>query len=128
MENWMVSLGVALAGSVAMFAVLKANVKRLVKATDEQAENLVLINKFVNEKRPLLDYLSKSKKEVVRRLDNQRDDLTALKEKSGQSPSMRDVREEFVTKEIFRQMQNHFDDRFKRIEDGLSKILTKLEK
>ena len=40
---------------------------------------------------------------------------------------MKEVRDEFVTKELFLQMQKHMDERFDNIGTTLSKILDKLE-
>lgn len=93
MESWMVSFGLALAGGIGIFAVLRSNVQRLAKVSDK----------------------------IV-------DDITSIEKKMVQFSSMREVREEFVSKELFAQMQKHFDDRFKRVENGITKILTKLEK
>ena len=55
-------------------------------------------------------------------------DIIKIKEQVGKLASIREVRQEFVSKEMFTQIRQHFDDEFKRLELGLNKILTKLEK
>lgn len=93
METWMVSLGLALIGGISISAVLRSNVQRLSKSSE-----------------------------------NHDNDITSLKEKIMLMASIREVREEFVSKEMFSQMRKHFDDKFERLERGLNKILTKMEK
>jgi hypothetical protein len=100
MESWMVSTVIALVAFVSTFAVLKTNVQRLNKVQDEN----------------------------LKKIDNQHDDLIVLKEKISRAPNMRDVRTEFVSKEFLTQMQKNIDDKFERLESGINKILTKLEK
>jgi hypothetical protein len=41
---------------------------------------------------------------------------------------MKEVRDEFVSKEMFHQMQKHIDEKFDKLEMGLAKILDKLER
>ncbi len=56
------------------------------------------------------------------------DNLTLIKGQIVQLATMREVRQEFVSKEMFAQMQSHFDDKFNRLERGVNKILEKMEK
>ena len=51
-----------------------------------------------------------------------------LNTKFSSKPTMEAVRSEFVSKELFKAMEKHFDMRFQNIENGLKKILDKLEK
>ena len=62
-----------------------------------------------------------------RKLDSHSNALTGLQEHVGQVPSMKEVRDEFVTKELFLQMQKHMDEKFDNLDKGLAKILDKLE-
>lgn len=89
----MVSLGIAVITVIAVFAVLRANVQRLIKKSDDHTN-----------------------------------DLTLIKNQMVKFASMKEVREEFVSREVFTQIQRHFDDKFKRLEGGVNKILEKLEK
>lgn len=127
MENWMISMGIALVGVISTFAVLRANVQRLNEVNKDQAKKLEDAEKFINEKRPMLEHLSKSEEQFFKRMNAQGDDLTSLKEKISQAPTMKEVRAEFVSKELFLQMQKHIDEKFDRLENGIQKILTKLE-
>lgn len=99
MESLAISVGVAMTGTVATFAVLKSNVQRMVETS----------------------------KELSRKIDGHSNSLAEMKEKINQSPTMKEVRDEFVTKEVSRQIQKHIDEKFDQVDKGLVKIFNKLD-
>ena len=127
MESWIVSVAIALVGVVSVFAVMRANVNSLNEENKEQAKKLEQLEKFRNENEPVIAHLSKVEGLMFTKIDLHSELLTALKEQVGQAPSMKEVRDEFVTKELFLQMQKHMDEKFDHLDRGLGKILDKLE-
>ena len=114
MESWIVSVVVALVGVVSTFAVMRSNVHRLNETNKEQAKKLEELEKFRNENAPVIAHLSKVEDSMFAKIDSHSESLTSLKEQVGQVPSMKEVRDEFVTKELFLQMQKHMDEKFDR--------------
>ena len=127
MESWMVSIAVALVGVVSTFAVLRSNVNRLNETNKEQEKKIEQLERFRNEKSPVIAHLSKVEGLMFAKIDSHSEALTSLKEQVSQAPSMKEVRDEFVTKELFLQMQKHMDEKFDNLDKGLAKILDKLE-
>lgn len=137
LEGTMVSLGVAGAGVVATFAILKSKVADSIERDKEQdkrfddyeanqSKKIHTLEAFMNEKAPLLDHLSKSENAIFNKLDNYGKDIVALQQKVGQAPTMKEVRDEFVSKEMFKQLEKHMDEKFSKLEMGLSEILKEL--
>jgi CHASE3 domain sensor protein len=137
LEGTMISLGVAAAGVVATFSVLKSKVtdsierdkeqdKRFEEYQQHQSKKIHSLEAFMNEKAPLLDHLSKSENAIFNKLDNYGKDIVALQQKVGQAPTMKEVRDEFVTKEMYLQMKEHIDEKFSKLELGLVDILKEL--
>ena len=127
MESWIVSVAIALVGVVSVFAVMRANVNSLNEENKEQAKKLEQLEKFKSENVPVIKHLSNVENLAFKKIDNHSNLLTSLREQIGQVPSMREVRDEFVTKELFLQMQKHMDEKFDHLDKGLGKILDKLE-
>ena len=127
MESWIVSVVIALVSVVSVFAVMRANVNSLNEENKEQAKKLEQLEKFKSENVPVIKHLSNVENLAFKKIDNHSNLLTSLKEQIGQVPSMREVRDEFVTKELFLQMQKHMDENFSRLGEGLRKVLDKLE-
>ena len=127
MESWMVSVAVALVGVVSTFAVLRSNVNRLNETNKEQAKKLEEVDEFRNKNAPVIAHLSKVQDLMFAKIDAHSESLTSLKEQVTQAPSMKEVRDEFVTKELFLQMQKHMDEKFDHLDKGLAKILDKLD-
>ena len=137
LESWMISLGIAGAGVVATFAVLKSKVADSMERDKEQddrfrefqkhnSEKLHTLEAFMNEKAPLLDHLSKSENAIFSKLDDYGKGIVELQQKVSQAPTMKEVRDEFVTKEMYLQMKEHIDEKFSKLELGLSEILKEL--
>jgi phosphopantetheine adenylyltransferase len=127
-ESWMVSLIIAFIGAVSSFAVIKQKVNEGGSKDREQDDRLKTLEKFMNEKTPFLDHLSKVENAYGKKLDDHSNALVEVKEKITQAPTMTEVRNEFVSKEMFKQMEKHIDEKFDKLENGIEKILTKLEK
>ena len=127
-EGWMVSLIIALIGVISSFSVIKQKVNEGGSKDTEQDERLKVLEKFMNEKTPFLDHLSKVENAYGKKLDEHSNALVEVKEKITQAPTMTEVRNEFVSKEMFKQMEKHIDEKFDKLENGIEKILYKLEK
>ena len=128
MESWMVSLVIALVGVVSSFAVIRQKVNEGGNKDQEQDKRLTELEKFMNEKNPMLNHFSKIEEGYGKKLDNHSRDITELQQKITQTPTMTEVRNEFVTKEMFKQMEKHIDEKFDKLESGIEKILNKLDK
>ncbi len=137
LESTLVSIGVVAAGVIGTFAVLKTKVNDSVERDKEQDKKfedyqtyqnkrMNTLEAFMNEKAPLLEHLSKSENAIFNKLDNYGKDIVTLQQKIGQAPTMKEVREEFVTKEMYIQMKEHIDEKFSKLELGLSEILKEL--
>lgn len=128
MESWMVSLVIALVGVVSSFAVIRQKVNEGGNKDQEQDKRLTDLEKFMNEKNPMLNHFSKIEEAYGKKLDTHSRDITELQQKITQTPTMTEVRNEFVTKEMFKQMEKHIDEKFDKLESGIEKILNKLDK
>ncbi len=132
MESWMISLIIVIAGVVSTFAVIRQKVNEGGDKDFEQDKRLTNLEKFMNEKTPMINHLinhfNKTEEAYGKKLENHSTRLTELQEKITQTPTMNEVRTEFVTKEMFKQMEKHIDEKFDKLESGIEKILSKLEK
>ncbi|MDY0124500.1 hypothetical protein, partial [Sulfurimonas sp.] len=97
----------------------------------EQDDRLKQLEKFVDSNAPLLVHFSKAENSVLSKLDSCSSDIIKLQQQINQSPTMKEVRDEFMTKEMFRQVEKHIDTRFDTFEkkfdslnDGLKEILS----
>jgi hypothetical protein len=118
MESWMISLGIALLGYVAMFVTTKSQTQQ----NSKDIEKLQNIN--VSHKKE--DDIAHGS--IFTKLDIANEVLAEHKVKLGTAPTMEQVRAEFVSKEMFKQMEKHIDEKFDKLENGIDKILNKLEK
>ncbi len=107
MESWVISLIIAFAGVLATFAVTKNKVEN----NDKQIEAIFKILKSLGEK-----------------VDTHSESLSEYKVEIKSTVSMKEVRAEFVSKELFKQMEKHIDEKFDKLENGIEKILNKLGK
>ncbi|MBL0703213.1 MAG: hypothetical protein JJV95_04450 [Sulfurospirillum sp.] len=124
MESWILSLVIALVGVVSSFAVIKQKVNEGVLKDTEQDIILKEIEKFMNERSPYLDHLFRFEIEMKKKTENHTSQIVKLQQ---ETLTMTEVRNEFVSKEMFRQMEKHIDEKFVKLENGIEKILTKLE-
>lgn len=122
------SIGIASVGLIASYAVMKSNVTKQMELSKEHTALIQALNKFMNEKQPLLSHLSKTENEVSAKLESMGKDIVSLQMQLKQTPTMKEVRLDFVSKEVFLQMEKHFDEKFDLLQAGIYKILDKLEK
>lgn len=129
MESWMVSLGIAVTGAIAAFAVTRhlvssqgAEIKALKEAHKSLRETEVKeLKTFKDEKLPLLNHLSRAEDFLKEKTDKQSEDIVFLKEKVNNAATMKEVRIEFVSKELFLAMEKHIDSRFGHLEKSMDK-------
>ena len=146
MQGWEISLAIALVGIISTFAVQKQKVadsiirdtelderfKEYKASTDKVITDL---QKFKNESVPAIEHFSRMETSYGKKIDYQAQEITKLNQQITQSPTMKEVRDEFVTKEMYKQMQKHIDEKFDKMEasqdktnEMLNKILIRLEK
>lgn len=107
MESWMISIVIASVGVISSFAITKNKVEN----NDKQIEAVFKILKGLGEK-----------------VDMHSESLSEHKVEIKSTVSMKEVRAEFVSKELFKQMEKHIDKKFDKLESGIEKILNKLAK
>ena len=127
MESWMVSLFLAVAGVVSTFSVLKTNVSRLNDIIKELEGKIQTLEKAINENSPVINHLSKTEDIIGAKVEAHSINITGLKEKVDQTPRMKDIRAEFVSKELFLRTEKGVEDKFDAVNNTLNKILDKLE-
>jgi len=62
------------------------------------------------------------------KIDELNTEIAEHKVRLGNAPNMEQVRAEFVSKEMFKQMEKHIDEKFDKLENGIEKILDKKKK
>ncbi len=127
MESWMITLGLTLAGLVAGYAVMKNTVSNSVEADIQQDVKISELDKFMNSTLPAIEHYSRIEIAYGRKIDYFDRELIELKTKMSQSPTMKEVREEFVSKEVYLQMEKHIDEKFHGLQSGISDILKELK-
>jgi predicted RND superfamily exporter protein len=127
MMGAIISLIIAIITAIATYAVMRNNVDRLVKENEKQKADIDNLEKFKNENAQRIEYLMKACDELKLKAQDQSESITSLKEKVAQAPTMKEVRQEFVSKEMFNQMQKHIDEKFQMVQSGIQKILEKLD-
>ena len=123
----MLNIAIAFVGVVSSFTVIKYKVNEGGSKDKEQDERLKELEKFMNEKSPYLDHLFRFETEMKKKAESHTSEIVKLQQEITQTPTMTEVRNEFVSKEMFKQMEKHIDGKFETLEYGLEKILTKLE-
>lgn len=118
MESWMISLGIGLLTYVSMFVTLK-------NKTDQHSTDIKDLREKNDRHKREDDSLHEK---MFDKLDDVNQELATHKVKLGNAPTMEQVRAEFVTKEMFKQMEKHIDEKFDKLESGIEKILNKLDK
>jgi len=137
MEGWMVSVTISIVSFIVTFAaafgVLKYRANESKKKDEDQDEKIDILLKFMNTNTPVLVHFNKVEEAYGKKLDHSLKNITELQQQITQTPTMREVRTEFMSKEIFRQFEKHIDKRFDSFEkkfdtlaDGQSEILSEL--
>ena len=119
----MISVVLSITTIVASWAVMKANVSKMMSSSENHHNQLETLNKFMNEKRPLLEHFSKTENRMLDDISNVTKDVVALDIQIHQAPTMKEVREEFASKEFVAQMEKHIDEKFLTVNSGIEKIL-----
>ena len=127
-EGWMISLIIALITLVASYAVMKSNVSKSAKTIESLVAQSEKLTEFMNAKLPLLNHLSKKENFTDGKIESMGKEIVELRTQLAQVPTMRDVREGFVSKEIFLQMEKHMDEKFDGLQVMLMKVLANQEK
>lgn len=123
-----ISLIIAIVGAVATYAVMRNNVDRLVKENEKLKTDFAELEKFKNETKPQFYAMTKACDEIKDKQAEQSQIIAQLKEQIAQAPTMKEVRQEFVTKEMFKQMEKHIDEKFSLVQHGIDEILKKLDR
>ncbi len=123
----MLSIAFAIATLIAGYAVMRSNVSKGMDVDKAQDEKIEVLEKFMNEKKPLLTHLSKVEEAYGKKIDCQAKELIELKTKLASVPSMKEVRAEFVSKEVYLQMEKHIDEKFAGLQNGIKQILDEVK-
>lgn len=117
MESWQVSVVIGVVTYISIFVTLK-------NRTEQNTLDIKDI-KDKSEHRRKEDEVLRGR--MFDKLDDVNQEIATHKVRLGNAPTMEQVRTEFVTKEMFKQMEKHIDEKFDKLENGIDKILTKLE-
>ena len=117
MESWMISLAIAICASIATFITIKNSATQNAKDIEKIQETSIQ-HKREEDKLHIA---------LFEKIDKANETLAEHKVKLGASPTMENVRAEFVSKEMFKQMEKHIDEKFDKLESGIEKILDKSE-
>lgn len=126
-ESWMINLFLGLVTFAAAWGYTKSRVQSLVDENKTQFEQIEALQEFKNKNQPVIDHLSKVEEAYGKKIDMLGKEVVELKTKLANVPTMEQVRSEFVTKEMFKQMEKHIDEKFGDQKIMLGKILDKLE-
>lgn len=126
-EGWMVSVFFGVVTIVSGYAVHRNTVAKQGEKIEKQDKKIEELEKFKNEKTPLLMHLSKVEEAYGKKIDFLAKENVELKTKIANVPTMEEVRNEFVSKEMYYQMQKHIDEKFQDQNRLLGKILNKIE-
>jgi len=118
MESWMVSV---IIGALTYFSMLVT----MKNKTDQHSLDIKEIKEKDERHKKEDDNLHAKLFDKINELNKE---VSRHKVIIANSPTMEQVRNEFVTKEMFKQMEKHIDEKFDKVENGVDKILSKLEK
>ncbi len=117
MESWQVSVIIGVITYISIFVTLK-------NKTEQNTSDIKDL-RDKNDRHKKEDYILHGK--IFYKLDDVSQEIATHKVRLANAPTMEQVRTEFVTKEMFKQMEKHIDEKFDKLENGIDKILTKLE-
>jgi hypothetical protein len=127
LESWIISVFIAIIGVVSSVSVMKQKVNEGGSKDTEQDVRLKELEKFMNEKSPYLDHLSRFETAMKQKAESHTSKIVKLQQEMTQTPTMTEVRNEFISKELFKQMEKYINDKFVTVQRGIDKILEKLE-
>ncbi|WGK69471.1 hypothetical protein P0082_01025 [Candidatus Haliotispira prima] len=109
----------------------KENLEKVLEDTKENLEkvnNKVLaLENFRSESQSFVKDFPGAKTAMFKRLDSHAQLLTSLREQLMGVPSMKDVRLDFVSKDVYDQLVKYLDKQLVLIGIGISKILDRIE-
>lgn len=117
MESWQVSIIMGVITYISIFVTLKNKTEQNISDIKDLKDK--------SERHKKEDDTIHSK--MFDKVDDLNQEIATHKVRLGNAPTMEQVRAEFVTKEMFKQMEKHIDEKFDKLESGIDKILTKLE-
>lgn len=80
------------------------------------------LKEFMNSNKPMLQHFSRIENAYGNKIDEHSGAIVELHQKTSQAPTMNEVRAEFVSKEMFTQMEKHIDEKFNKLDNELDKI------
>ncbi|WP_373073875.1 hypothetical protein [Sulfurimonas sp.] len=118
MEGWQVSVVLGLITYISIFVTVR-------NKTDQHSKDIEKMQvSSTNHKKDDEKLHSK----LFDKIDELNTEIAEHKVRLGNAPTMEQVRAEFVSKEMFKQMEKHIDEKFDKLENGIDKILDKLDK
>lgn len=113
----LVSVGLAFLTYVSVFITMK-------NKTDQHTEEIKAIraNAVAHHKED-----SNTHDTMYIKIDKLNSEVAEHKVRLANAPTMEQARMEFVSKEMFKQMEKHIDEKFDRVELGIASILDKLK-
>jgi len=119
-ESWMVSLAMGVTTLIAGYAILRNNVSRSTDSIAKQDIKVEILLKFMDENRPVIKHFSKI--EEMHTIDIKRtiNDIVELKTQQHLFLTMKEARNEFVSKEIHNKVEDYIDV---KIENKVYKLL-----
>ena len=148
MQEWMFNIAIAGAGAAVTFGMLRQmvlnlkdsvgkledkiqalknspkQIDRLKREMLETDDKLDVLKSFVDKNTPLIANITDSEKRVTDSVNELWKQHSALDNKVGQLPSMKDIRAEYVQKTIAQQSNEHLNTTLEKIENvvnGLAK-------
>ena len=117
MESWQVSIILALITYISIFVTVR-------NKTDQHTKDIEKLQDG-GENHKKND--EKLHGKMFDKIDELNTEIAEHKVRLGNAPTMEQVRAEFVSKEMFKQMEKHIDEKFDKLESGIDKIINKLE-
>jgi len=135
MEGWVISLlGLlfSIAVAIVTYVATIVTVKNKTEQNNKDIDDLKKLHiKNIDEVRETSRRHNTSDEALhskfFEKLDIMNETITEHKTKLANAPTMEQVRVEFVSKEMFKQMEKHIDEKFDKLESGIEKILNKLD-
>jgi len=118
---------VVIASVIAGYAVMRSNVNKGIEVDKSQDEKITSLVAFMNSKGPVIEQLLKIEESYGKKLDVHSNKIIELTTQLGATPTMKEVRDEFVSKEVFLQMEKHIDQKFLVVTTGINEILKELK-
>ena len=103
--NNLIEIGIALSSVLIAFGYMKGKINTIDKDLEEY---------------------NSIKSRIIDEIEDINNKILEIKSLTSKFLTAKEVREEFVSKEMFQQLEKHMDEKFSKLEMGLEKILEKL--